>query len=105
MKLEIKLLILKNITNNEVIDVLPIEDMYAEVQVTYPAGTVSIDNILEWGRAVWGNRVFDKCSEYLTAVEKGEDFSIEGQAIDVPSLGVVQMYTNTITLDTDDLDL
>jgi len=105
MKIEIELLVVKNRATGEILEVKPIEGMYTNVAITYPPGTVGIDAILEWGRSIWGDRVFESCAYYLTAVEQGNHFCIEGEAKDVPSLGNVDVSFTAITLDTEDLDL
>ena len=105
MKTEIELLIVKDTESNVICDIKAIEDIYTRVLVTYPAGKVSIDEVIEWGRSIWGDRVFHACSEYLSDIEKGHGMQIEAEAKDLPSFEEVVVYTKTITLDTEEFDL
>lgn len=105
MKINIELLVATNVLTGEVINALPISSMYETVSVNYPGELVSDNDVIEWGKSVWGTNVYKNVAHYLD--EKLEDgyFTLEGEAKDLPDLGDVVLRLKTVELDTKDFDL
>jgi hypothetical protein len=92
MKVTLQAVVVRNGLTNEVIQVEGITDMYSEVQIFYPHNLISRKDLIQYGTEIWGEeRVLSVMKYNLEDFSKGEDFDINGEAKDIPSIGYVSV--------------
>lgn len=72
--------------NGVVRDAQSIQDCYDEVTVEYYA---TEEQVIEWGKSVYGKNCYSAISKYLDAVANDEVFTLQGEAKDMPNIGSI----------------
>ena len=99
MKVQVSAVVVRNKDTQELLDVQVIDDNYCETHITYPAGLVSVDEIKAYATLVWGTRADKNMAKEISAVVMGNDFYLQYEAKDLPSIGKVQVTIESKEID------
>jgi len=96
MKIEVKALVVRDITSGYINDIILISDMYDEVGVEYKPDDIKDFATLKDAVGKWseGTRK-DIYFKYL----EGQPFVIHGEAKDIPSIGYLNVRIETKTIE------
>ena len=95
MKVKIEALVVRNKVDMDIIDIIPIGDIYDEVSVEYPADMVTLDEIKT---ALKGFGELTRKDAYFNHLE-GKSFTLSGEAKDVVSIGNVKVAIESKEVD------
>lgn len=76
----------------------PISDGDSEVSVSYPAGLVSRDELINWCVRTFGKNAFINGESYLTSHLKDDSFTISSAAACIPSFKNVRVRLHLQTV-------
>lgn len=87
MKVKVNAVVLRDKRNNEILDVIPIGDVYDETYLEYPAGLFTLEEFIEWAK----DRGYTKPEEHFTQeianIVAGKGFYSQCEAKNLPSIG------------------
>lgn len=98
-KFTINALVARDIRNDKIIDLIGITDSYSEVDLEYPYQLVTVDDIISWGKKVYGDRCYSSVARYLDCVTNGRNFTMQSEAKDLPSIGYMKVRIEEVEVE------
>lgn len=93
MKIEVQVIaiVVRDKDTKELLDIQILKSWDSEVTVKYPPKYVSIEEITEYALRIFGDSAERAMATEITAVALGKEFSLSGEAKDIPSIGRIQV--------------
>lgn len=73
----------------EVIQAQSIGSPYSEVTMYVPAELITEAELIDWGKSIWGDRVYQRIGDMMTSFLKGEAVCFNDEARHMPSFNNV----------------
>ena len=99
MNIEVEVLTVR--TNDGLYDAIPLgeDGSYKEVSVEYDTSYFTKEDIMVWGRKLYGNSVYSMVGRYLDAHELNQSFTMQQEARHLPSFGDFKLAIETIMME------
>lgn len=85
----------------ELLRLEPIEDGYSEMSIGIPARLLSEAELIDWGKTIWGDKVYSRIGDTMTSFLKGKDVYFNAEAHHIPSFRNVKVFIHEEPVDID----